>query len=142
MLPRYEGGTVALGRVLMVDDQSMVRQAVRLVLTKAGYDVIEAEDGALAIQLMEECQNGSNVDTIICDLQMPVVDGDTAITYFKGRYPHIPIVVMTGAPDFVLTEVLKNQGITDYLIKPVRDKRLLEVVRATVRLHQLRKNQT
>jgi FixJ family two-component response regulator len=41
----------------------------------------------------------------------------------------------------VLTEVLKNQGITDYLIKPVRDKHLLEVVRATVRLHQLRKTQ-
>jgi two-component system chemotaxis response regulator CheY len=133
---------VTLGRVLIVDDQSMVRQAVRLVLTKAGYDVLEAEGGATAIQLMDERQNGSNLDTIICDLQMPVVDGDAAITYFKGRYPHIPIVVMTGAPDFVLSEVLKNQGITDYLIKPVRDKRLLEVVRATVRLHQLRKNQT
>ena len=133
---------MAIGRVLIVDDQVYVRQAVRLVLTKAGYDVIEAEDGAQAIQTMGEHQDRSNVDTIICDLQMPNVDGSQAITYFKRHHPQIPLVIMTGAPDFVLTDVLKNQGITDYLIKPVSDKRLLDVVRATVRLHELRKKPT
>jgi two-component system, chemotaxis family, chemotaxis protein CheY len=133
---------MTLGRVLIVDDQVYVRQAVRLVLTKAGYDVIEAEDGVQGIHIMGEHQNASDVDTVICDLQMPNVDGDQAITYFKRHHPQIPLVIMTGAPDFVLTEVLKNQGITDYLIKPVTDKRLLEVVRAAVRLHELRKKPT
>jgi two-component system, chemotaxis family, chemotaxis protein CheY len=128
---------MALGRVLIVDDQVYVRQSVRLSLSRAGYEVIEAEDGAKAIQLMED-QNAPRVDTIICDLQMPNIDGDQTITYLKRHHPHIPIVIMTGAPDFVLTEVLKNQGVADYLIKPVADKRLLDVVRATVRLHQLR----
>ena len=131
---------MAQGTVLIIDDQVYVRQAVRLVLTKAGYDVIEAEDGAQGIRVVGE--NASRVDTIICDLQMPNVDGDQAITYFKRHHPQIPLVIMTGAPDFVLTEVLKNQGITDYLIKPVTDKRLLEVIRATVRLHELRKKPT
>jgi two-component system, chemotaxis family, chemotaxis protein CheY len=130
------------GRILIVDDQLYVRQAVRLVLTKSGYDVIEAEDGAQGIHIMAEHQNASTVDTIICDLQMPNVDGDQAITYFKRHHPQIPLVIMTGAPDFVLTEVLQNQGITDYLIKPVAEKRLLEVIRATVRLHELRKKPT
>lgn len=133
---------MAVGRVLIVDDQVYVRQAVRLVLTKAGYDVIEAEDGAQAIQVMGEHQDASDVDTIICDLQMPNIDGNQAITYFKRHHPQIPLVIMTGAPDFVLTEVLKNQGITDYLIKPVSDKRLLDLIRATVRLHELRKKPT
>jgi two-component system chemotaxis response regulator CheY len=133
---------MGLGRVLIVDDQVYVRQAVRLVLTKAGYDVIEAEDGAQAIHILGEHQNASNVDTIICDLQMPNVDGDQAITYFKRQHPQIPLIILTGAPDFVLTEVLKSQGITDYLIKPVTDKRLLEVIRASVRLHELRKKPT
>jgi two-component system chemotaxis response regulator CheY len=133
---------MAVGRVLIVDDQVYVRQAVRLVLTKAGYDVIEAEDGAQAIQVMGAHQDASNVDTIICDLQMPNVDGSQAITYFKRHHPQVPLVIMTGAPDFVLTEVLKNQGITDYLIKPVNDKRLLDLIRATVRLHELRKKPT
>jgi two-component system chemotaxis response regulator CheY len=133
---------MGLGRVLIVDDQVYVRQAVRLVLTMAGYDVIEAEDGAQAIHILGEHQNASNVDTIICDLQMPNVDGDQAITYFKRQHPQIPLIILTGAPDFVLTEVLKSQGITDYLIKPVTDKRLLEVIRASVRLHELRKKPT
>ena len=128
---------MALGCVLIVDDQVYVRQGVKLSLSRAGYEVIEAEDGAKAIQLMED-QNAPRVDTIICDLQMPNIDGDQTITYLKRHHPHIPIVIMTGAPDFVLTEVLKNQGVADYLIKPVADKRLLDVVRATVRLHQLR----
>jgi two-component system, chemotaxis family, chemotaxis protein CheY len=130
------------GRILIVDDQLYVRQAVRLVLTKSGYDVIEAEDGAQGIHIMAEHQNASTVDTIICDLQMPNVDGDQAITHFRRHHPQIPLVIMTGAPDFVLTEVLQNQGITDYLIKPVAEKRLLEVIRATVRLHELRKKPT
>ena len=133
---------MALGRVLIVDDQLYVRQSVRLSLSKAGYEVIEAEDGAKAIQLMGEDQNATQVDTLLCDLQMPNVDGDQTIAYFKRHHPHIPIIILTGAPDFVLTEVLKNQGVTDYLIKPVADKRLLDAVRATVRLHQLRKNQS
>jgi two-component system chemotaxis response regulator CheY len=104
--------------------------------------VIEAEDGGQAIQVMGAYQDAPNVDTIICDLQMPNIDGNQAITYFKRHHPQIPLVIMTGAPDFVLTEVLKNQGITDYLIKPVSDKRLLDLIRATVRLHELRKKPT
>src|SRR5687768_18110097 len=112
---------MTLGRVLIVDDQVYVRQAVRLVLTKAGYDVIEAEDGAQGIHIMGEHQNASGVDTIICDLQMPNVDGDQAITYFKRHHPQISLIIMTGAIDFVLSEVLKNQGISDFLFKPVTD---------------------
>ena len=132
---------MALGRVLVVDDQVYVRQAVSLVLSRAGYEVVEAEDGGKAIRLMAEDNNGSRVDTIICDLQMPTVDGNEAITQFKRHYPDVPIIIMTGAPDFILTEILKNQGVTDYLIKPVRDQRILEVIRGTVRLRQLRRNQ-
>ena len=71
-----------------------------------------------------EDQNVPRVDTIICDLHMPNIDGNQAITYLKRHHPHSPIVIMTGAPDFVLTEVLKNQGVADYLIKPVADKPL------------------
>jgi two-component system chemotaxis response regulator CheY len=132
---------MTLGRVLVVDDQVYVRQAVSLVLSRAGYEVVEAEDGGKAIRLMAEDNNGSRVDTIICDLQMPTVDGNEAITQFKRHYPDVPIIIMTGAPDFILTEILKNQGVSDYLIKPVRDQRILEVIRGTVRLRQLRRNQ-
>lgn len=133
---------MALGRVLIVDDQAYARQAVGLLLSKAGYEVIEAEDGQKAIQIMNEEGNAYKVDTILCDLKMPNLDGPQAITYFQTHCPSIPIVIMTGEPDFVLTEVLKERGVTDYLVKPVSEKRLLEVVRVTVRLHGLRRKQS
>ena len=112
---------MGLGRVLVIDDNAYARHAICLILTKAGYEVAEAE--------------------VICDLEMPHVSGSQTISYFRSRYPLIPLVILTGASDFVLTEVLRNHGVTDYLLKPVSEKRLLEVVRVNVRLHELRQRQ-
>ena len=130
------------GRVLVIDDNVYARQAVCLLLNKAGYEVLEAEDGQKAIQIMGHDTNASRVDTVICDLEMPHVSGSQTLSYFNTHYPLIPLVILTGASDFVLTEVLREQGITDYLIKPVSGKRLLEVVRVSVRLHELRRDQS
>jgi len=103
---------MALGRVLIVDDQAYARQAVGLLLSKAGYEVIEAEDGQKAIQIMNEEGNAYKVDTILCDLKMPNLDGPQAITYFQTHCPSIPIVIMTGEPDFVLTEGAGSDGLS------------------------------
>jgi two-component system chemotaxis response regulator CheY len=130
-----------LGKILVVDDNAYARHAVCLILTKAGYDVVEAEDGQQAIQIMERDENVHHVNAVICDLEMPHVSGSQTISYFRSRYPLIPLVILTGASDFVLTEVLRNHGVTDYLLKPVSEKRLLEVVRVNVRLHELRQRQ-
>ena len=132
---------MALGVVLIVDDQEVIRQAVGTTLIKAGYDVLQAEDGRGAIDLLQHDNNGEKVDTIICDLHMPNVAGPEAIRHFQQHFPQIPVVVLTGVPDFVLTDVLRDQGVADYLLKPVSTKRLLEVVRVTVRLHGLRRAQ-
>ena len=132
---------MALGVVLIVDDQEIIRQTVGTTLIKAGYDVLQAEDGRGAIHVLQHDNNGEKVDTIICDLQMPNVGGAEAIRHFQRHFPRIPVVVLTGAPDFVLTDVLRDQGVADYLLKPVSTKRLLEVVRVTVRLHGLRRAQ-
>jgi two-component system, chemotaxis family, chemotaxis protein CheY len=129
------------GRVLVVDDNSYARQAVCLILTKAGYEVIEAEDGQTAVQIMARENSSSHINTVVCDLEMPHLDGSETISYFKRHHPLIPVVILTGASDFVLTEVLSRQGVTDYLLKPVSEKRLLEVIRVNVRLHELRRNQ-
>ena len=132
---------MALGVFLIVDDQEVIRQTVGTTLIKAGYEVLQAEDGRGAIELLQNDNNGEKVDTIICDLQMPNVDGAEAIRHFQRHFPRIPVVVLTGAPDFVLTDVLRDQGVADYLLKPVSAKRLMEVVRVTVRLHGLRRAQ-
>jgi two-component system chemotaxis response regulator CheY len=132
---------MALGRILVVDDEPYIRQTVRLLLTRAGYEVVEAGDGEEAIKVLDADDNASKIDAILCDLQMPNVDGAQALAYFRTHYLSVPLVILTGAPDFVLTDVLMKQGATDYLLKPVSDKRLLQVIREAVRLHELRKKQ-
>ena len=62
---------MGLGRVLVVDDEAVVRKSVSLILTKAGFDVIEAEDGEKAIATAKSGDNPLVLDTIICDLYMP-----------------------------------------------------------------------
>ena len=64
-----------LGCVLVVDDEADVRKAVRGTLTKAGYEVIEAEDGGKAIEALNTGDNPLKVDVIICDIRMPNVNG-------------------------------------------------------------------
>jgi two-component system chemotaxis response regulator CheY len=129
------------GRILVIDDNVYARQAVCLLLTKAKYEVVEAEDGQKAIEIMESGK-ASGIDVVICDLEMPHVSGSQTISYFKINFPLVPLIILTGASDFMLTEVLSEQGVTDYLIKPVSEKRLLEVVRVNVRLHELRRDQS
>jgi two-component system chemotaxis response regulator CheY len=129
------------GRVLVIDDNGYARQVVCLTLTRAGYEVLEAEDGMKAIELMGQGTNASQVAAVVCDLEMPNLNGSETISYFKAHHPLIPIVILTGSPDFVLTDVLMRQGVMDYLLKPVSEKRLVEVVRVAVRLHGLRKSQ-
>jgi len=132
---------MSLGTILIADDEDHIRKALRITLSRAGYDVLEAEDGDHAIKVMDDAKTAATVDVLLCDLQMPNRDGMETIGDFKSRFPLVPIVILTGAPDFVLTEVILKQGVTDYLLKPVSEKKMLSVIGVAVRLHKLRVQQ-
>src|SRR5207247_10929659 len=117
--------THELGRVLVGDDEDNIRKIVRLTLTKAGYDVEEAEDGGKAIEVLNTGENPLMVDVIICDIRMPRINGVEAIEYFLAQYPSIPIIVQTGYPDRQLSTSLLKQRVVDYLDKPVDRAELL-----------------
>ena len=128
-------------RILVVDDEEQVRKPVSLMLKKEGYEVVEACDGAQAIEKIGLADNGLMVDTILCDIRMPKINGDEAIAYFKAQYPTVPIVVMTGYPDVELAVSLMRQGVRDYLVKPVTKDELLTVVKKSVDQHVVLKDQ-
>jgi len=120
---------MSLGRVLVVDDDEGVRKSVRLTLTKAGYDVVDAEDGEKGIQQMRSGDNSLMVDVIFCDIHMPKVNGVEAIAFFRQQCPSVPVIVMTGRPEISGATDLMRQGVVDYLIKPVRPDELTEAAR-------------
>ncbi len=126
------------GRVLVVDDEAEVRKSVRLILSKAGYDVIEAEDGDAGVKALKSGDNPIAVDAIICDLDMPKMGGIEAIPNFLFGFPACPIIVLSGsvklesASRLFQPGVLFKQGVREFLSKPIDQERLLGAVEKVV----------
>lgn len=116
------------GRVLVVDDEPDVRKIVRMTLEKAGYQVLEAEDGKTAIETINSGDNRLMLDVLITDIRMPAINGLEAIAYFRKEYPRVPIIVLTGFPDIQMATTLMEQGVVEYLVKPVEGQRLKAAV--------------
>jgi len=124
--------TPGKGRILIVDDEDHVRKVLRLTLTKAGYDVVEADHGGKAIEVIGSDDNMLMVDVVICDIRMPKINGIEAIAFFRQQYPSVSVVVLTGYPDVNLATDLIKQGVVDYLVKPVDQVKLLATVEAAM----------
>ncbi len=124
---------MGLGRVLVVDDEPDIRTSVRMILTKAGYDVIDAEDGEKGIAAVKSGDNPLLLNTIICDLQMPKINGMEAITFFRAQFPSVPVIVLTGTGTIDKARTLFKQGVMDFLIKPIEPAKLTEAVSKAVK---------
>jgi len=122
------GALTGNGRILVIDDEPSVRTVVRMTLEKAGYDVLEAEDGEQAIEAINTGENRLVVDAVICDIRMPKINGIEAIDYFQREYPHVPLVILTGYPETEMAVSFLRKGVADYLVKPVDAERLKDAV--------------
>jgi len=120
------------GRVMIMDDEDNIRKVLRLTLTKAGYDVVEARHGGEGIEAIGSDDNAFMLDVIISDIRMPKINGLEAIPFFQQQYPSVPIIVVTGYPDQQMAVDLLKQGAFDYLVKPVEKDKLLAAVAAAM----------
>ncbi len=127
----FFGASTGNGRVLVVDDEPDIRKVVGMTLKKAGYDVLEAENGERAIEIINTGENRMMLDVVICDIRMPKINGIEAIAYFRSQYPRVPVIVLTGFPDTDMATSMLREGVVDYLVKPVEGEKLkAAVVRA------------
>ena len=121
-----------MGRVFIVDDDEHVRKTVGFVLKQGGYEVIEAADGQEAIAAIESYPTGFSAQAIICDINLPKVNGYDLISFIRRKLPAVPVIVLTGYPDVEGAALLFKQGVVDYLIKPGRADTLLDAVRRAI----------
>ncbi len=126
---------MSLKRVLVVDDDSFVRNAVRIALTKAGYDVVEAKDGEKGIEAIKSGDNPLSLNAILCDIQMPKISGMEAIAYFRSQFPSVPVIVLTGHPNLEGATTLFKQGVVEYLTKPIEPEKLIAAINKAVNDH-------
>ncbi len=116
------------GRVMVVDDEADVRKVAKICLEKAGYQIIEAEDGEQAMKEIKQGDNPVMLDVIVTDINMPKVNGLEAIQFFQQEWPHVPLIVMTGYPNLETAKELMKRGLVDYLTKPVDKEKLVAAV--------------
>ena len=131
------GALTGNGRVLVVDDEPSVRTVVRMTLEKAGYDVLEAENGEKAIEAINTGENRLVLDIVICDIRMPKINGIQAIDYFQREYPHVPLIVLTAYPETGMAVSFMRNGAADYLVKPVEAEKLKAAVAKAMERRQV-----
>lgn len=121
----------AKSRVLVVDDDRMIRMLVKLLLEKEGYDVIEGENGVQAIELARR----ERPDLLVLDLMMPEMDGFEAIGRLRSELAlaSLPVVVLTAESGPDTERRVLELGADDYLVKPFEPGVLLSRVRAVFR---------
>ncbi len=116
-----------MARILIIDDDDIIRRMLRLMLTKAGYDVLDAGDGKEGIELFRE----NNVDLVITDLIMPEKEGIEMIMELKTDFPDVKIIAMSGGaqmgPEGYL-QLADALGAQQTLKKPIAREELLGAI--------------
>ena len=120
------------GRLLVVDDEADVRKSLRLILTKAGYDVDEAEDPEAGVTLVKSGASKLPLSAIITDLNMPKINEIIVIPYLRSQFPSCPILVLSGSNKMERASNMFKKAGVEFLAKPINQEQLLGAVSKAV----------
>ncbi|PYX31477.1 MAG: hypothetical protein DMG77_06655 [Acidobacteria bacterium] len=113
-------------RILLVEDEQIIRDALVPILFSAGYDCREAADGRAAIDLLN---SGVKINLILSNVFLPEVNGWELFLHCRQHYPHIPFVFVTALKDASLSRAAIREGAAGYLRKPFERDELIAIVR-------------
>jgi DNA-binding NtrC family response regulator len=107
--------------ILLVDDEDGYREVIARILTKAGYEVLQAADGLEALSLLEN----SKVDLVISDILMPALNGYALVARLRAKWPAMPVILTTG---FLPAAKTMMNGSVDFIPKPINCETLLAMI--------------
>jgi len=122
-------------KVLVVDDEESIRTFIVTLLSKKGHSCATATDGAEALDKM----NSDQFDAVITDIVMGEMDGLTLTKEILGRYPGLPVMIMTGYTDDYSTEEAIEAGAQEFVKKPFSITELDLRFRKMMRNHEILK---
>jgi DNA-binding response OmpR family regulator len=118
-------------RILIVDDDDMLRSSLAEILEEAGYEVAEAGNGVIALTTLRE---SAAFDIVLTDMRMPEMDGPTLLGELRSQYPDLAVIMMTGEGTIATAVQAMRDGAVNYLLKPTNKRQLLESVREAVNM--------
>ena len=122
---------IATAKILVVDDEPPIRKLLRMGLASQGYEVLEAPNGKLALELLD-----SRPALVILDLGLPDIDGHDLLQRIRHRQQDTPIIVLSSRGDEAGKVAALDLGANDYVTKPFGMDELFARMRAAMR-HQL-----
>ncbi|MBM9531650.1 response regulator [Desulfoprunum benzoelyticum] len=122
-------GTKDKGRILVVDDESRIREACRMVLEEMGFDVVLAADGEQGLALIAD----RHFDIILVDLMMPVLSGFDVLAAVREHHPDTVVIVITGYATVEHSIEAMKKGAFDFIPKPFTPDQLRGIVAKSLR---------
>jgi len=122
-------------RILVVEDEEGMREFLRILLTKDGYDVVAFEEGASALDSFKD----ENFHVVITDIKMPGMSGMEVLARVKEIDPSVPVIIMTGHGSMETAIEAVNKDAFAYLLKQARNDEIKQLVKKAVEMRLLQK---
>ncbi len=122
-------------RIIVVDDETAVRDMVCSILSQAGYECLPVNSGREALGIL---RSTDGISIVLSDLIMEGMDGLTLLAKMKQEHPEIPVVMVTAVHDISVALAAIRNGAYDYLLKPFEKEQLLAMVRRALETRRLR----
>jgi two-component system OmpR family response regulator len=118
-----------MDKILIVDDEPSVRDALSDILSFLGYEVVAKGTGRDALRTFLD----DSISLVLTDMDMPEMDGLTLAVHIKDKSPNTPVVLMTGFHREAVTEKLEGRFVDSIILKPFRLEEIENTLRTTLK---------
>jgi putative two-component system response regulator len=123
------------GKLLIVDDDPIIRKVLGLGLEKSHFDVATVENGEEALTLLH---SGNDLpDCVLLDIRMPGLSGMDVLDVMKEKFPLISVIMLTAQTDLEIAVETMKKGAFDYIVKPVRKPHLIETIKKALHYREI-----
>lgn len=112
-------------KILVIDDDRDMCLLLKRFLTKHGFEVLEANTAKKATELLETTE----FDLVLCDFRLDNTDGKTMLIKIKEKFPHLPVIIITGYSDIKIAVEVMKLGAYDYITKPLFPDEIILTIR-------------
>jgi len=111
--------------ILIIDDDRDMCLLLKRFLTRHGYEVLEAYNGKKALEILENTEPS----LVMCDFRLEDMEGNVLLGKIKDRYPHLPVIIITGYSDIKIAVEVMKMGAYDYITKPLFPDEILVTIK-------------
>ncbi|MEI6948447.1 sigma-54 dependent transcriptional regulator [Paraflavisolibacter sp. H34] len=112
-------------KILIIDDDRDMCLLLKRFLSRHGFEVLEAYNGKKALETLEETEPS----LVMCDFRLEDMEGNVLLGKIKEKYPHLPVIIITGYSDIKIAVEVMKMGAYDYITKPLFPDEILVTIR-------------